>query len=109
MDEIVFAPEMSPFVFMKSAFVPTFLPALYEVCSLAVLAGGSVLRQPPWQWLSHSQRELPTVYEVGNSALDVVSLRVGQSCLRMDSEDTLPALQDERSVSFFSPAGCHSN
>ena len=48
-DEIVLAPEMSPFVFMKSAVVPTFLPALSEVCSLAVLAGGSVLRQPPWQ------------------------------------------------------------
>ena len=42
--------------------------------------------------------ELPMVYEDGNSALDVVGLRVGQSCLRMDSEDTLPALQDERSV-----------
>ena len=32
--------------------------------------------------------ELPTVY-VGNGALDVVGLRVGQSCLRMN-------LQDER-------------
>ena len=42
---------------MKSAVVPTFLPALSEVCSLAVLAGGSVLRQPPWQWLSQSQRK----------------------------------------------------
>ena len=38
--------------------------------------------------------KLPTVYEVGNSALHVVGLRVGQLCLRMDSEDTLPALQD---------------
>ena len=45
--------------------------------------------------------ELPTVYEVGNGALDVVGLRVGQSCLRMDLEDTLPALQDERSVMSF--------
>ena len=53
MDEIVLAPEMSPIVFMKSAVVPTFLPDLSEVCFLAVLAGGSVLRQPPWQ----SQRE----------------------------------------------------
>ena len=53
--------------------------------------------------------ELPTVY-VGNGALDVVSLRVGQSCLRMDSEETLQALQDERSVmSFFSSAGCRSD
>ena len=38
MDEIVLVPEMSPIVSMKSAVVPTFLPA--EVCSLAVLAGG---------------------------------------------------------------------
>ena len=45
--------------------------------------------------------ELPTVYEVGNGALDVVGLRVGQSCLRMDSEDTLPTLQDERCVMSF--------
>ena len=45
--------------------------------------------------------ELPTVYEVRNGALDVVDLRVGQSCLRMDSEDTLPALQDERSIMSF--------
>ena len=42
--------------------------------------------------------ELPTVYEVGNGPLDEVGLSVGQSCFRMDSEDTLPALQDERSV-----------
>ena len=41
--------------------------------------------------------ELPTVY-VGNCAMDVVGLSVGQSCLRMDSEETLPVLQDERSV-----------
>ena len=41
------------------------------------------------------------VDEVGDGALDVVGLSVGQSCLRMDSEDTLPALQDERSVMSF--------
>ena len=45
--------------------------------------------------------ELPTVYEVGNGALDMVGLRIGQSCFRMDSEDTLPALQDVRSVMSF--------
>ena len=39
---------------------------------------------------------------VGNGALDLVGLKVGPSCLRMDSEETLPALQDKRSVmSFF--------
>ena len=54
--------------------------------------------------------ELPTVYEVGNGALDEVGLSAGQSCFRMDSEDTLPALQDERSVmSVFSSAGCRSD
>ena len=31
----------------------------------------------------------------------MVSLSVGQSCIRMNSEDTLPALQDERSVVSF--------
>ena len=41
------------------------------------------------------------VDEVGDGALDVVGLSVGQSCLRMDSEDTLPALQDERSMMSF--------
>ena len=40
-------------------------------------------------------------YEVGNGALDVVGLSVGQSFVRMNSEDTLPALQDERSVMSF--------
>ena len=43
---------------------------------------------------------LPDVY-VGNGALNVVGLRVDQSCLQMDSEETLPALQDERSVMSF--------
>ena len=40
MDEIVLVPEMSPIVSMRSAAVPTFLPAMSEVFSLAVLAGG---------------------------------------------------------------------
>ena len=41
------------------------------------------------------------VDEVGKGTLDVVGLGVGQSCLRFDSEDILPALQDERSVMSF--------
>ena len=57
MEEVVFILEMSPIISMKIAVVPTFLPALSEVCSLAVLAGGSLLRQTPWQWQSWSQRE----------------------------------------------------
>ena len=40
MDEIVLAPEMSPIVSVRGAAVPTFLPAMSEVFSLAVLAGG---------------------------------------------------------------------
>ena len=52
MDKIVLVPEMSPIISMKSAVVPTFLPTLSEGFSLAVLAGGggSLLRQPSWQW-----------------------------------------------------------
>ena len=41
------------------------------------------------------------VDEVMDGALDVVGLSVELSCLRMDSEDTLPVLQDERSVMSF--------
>ena len=36
-----------------------------------------------------------------DGALDVVGLSVELSCLRMDSEGTLPVLQDERSVMSF--------
>ena len=46
MDEIVLDPEMSPIVSVRGAAVPTFLPTMSEVFSLAVLAGGSLLR--PW-------------------------------------------------------------
>ena len=52
-DEIVLDPEMSPIVSVRSTAVPAFLPTKSEVCSLDVLAkggGGSVLRQPPWQF-----------------------------------------------------------
>ena len=50
MEKFVLVPEMSLIGSMTSAAVSTFLPALSEVCSLAVLAGGSLLRQTPWQW-----------------------------------------------------------
>ena len=50
MDEIVLDPEMSPIVSVRSTAVPAFLPTKSEVCSLDLLAGGSVLRQPPWQF-----------------------------------------------------------
>ena len=41
--------------------------------------------------------ELPAVF-VGKVVSDVVGLSIGPSCLRVDSEETLPALLDERSV-----------
>ena len=41
--------------------------------------------------------EVPAVY-VGKVALDSVGLMVGPSCLRLDPEETLPALLDEQSV-----------
>ena len=47
MDEIVLVPEMSLSISMRSAAVPTFLPAMYEVFSLAVLAGGRCCGSPP--------------------------------------------------------------
>ena len=53
MDEMVLVPEMSPIVSMRSAAVLTFLPAMSEVFSLAVLAGGGGGRccgSPPWPW-----------------------------------------------------------
>ena len=50
------------------------------------------------------------VDKVMDDALDVVGMSVEQSCVRTDSEDALPVLQDERSMmSFFSPAGCRSD
>ena len=113
MEKFVLVPEMSPIGFTRSAVPPTLLPALSEVCSLAVLAGGGgVVAAANALAVVESctarvcvppavGSELPTVY-VGNGALDVVGWRVDQSCLRMDSEETLPALQDERCVmSFF--------
>ena len=39
--------------------------------------------------------EFPAVF-LGKVALDVVGLGVGSPCLRLDSEETLPALIDER-------------
>ena len=41
--------------------------------------------------------EVPAVY-FGKVTLDSVGVRVGPSCLRLDPEDTPPALLDERGV-----------
>ena len=47
MEKFVLVPEMSLIGSVTSAAVPTFLPALSEVCSLAVLAGGRCSGKPP--------------------------------------------------------------
>ena len=64
MEKFVLVPEMSPIGSMKSAVVPTFLPALSEVCSLAVLAGGGGGRccgKPPGSGrVRHSASVCPT-------------------------------------------------
>ena len=99
MDEIVLDPEMSLIVYVRSAAGPAFLPTKSEVCSLAVLTGVVRAAAAPLavvesvtarvSVLPNVGSELLTVYEVGNVALDEVGLSVGQSCFRMDSQDTL--------------------
>ena len=48
--------------------------------------------------------ELPAVFW-GKVALDVVGLSFGPPCLRLDSEETLPALLDERGEMSFTVSG----
>ena len=48
--------------------------------------------------------ELPAAF-LGKVASDMVGLGVGPSCLRVDSEETLPALLDERGVMCFTVPG----
>ena len=60
------------------------------------VVAAALQQQPTW-------RVVPA-YEVGNGALDVVDLSVGQSCLRMVSGDTLPALQVEQKRFLVRPA-----
>ena len=116
MHEIVLDPDMSPIV-----SVPTYLPTMSEVFSLAVLAGSCCCGSPlavvgtvtaRVSVLPDVGSELPTdcdasvvctarVDEVMDDALDVVGMSVGQSCVRTDSEDALPVLEDERSVMSF--------
>ena len=101
---------MSPIGSMTSAAEPMFLPALSDVRSLVALAGGFVAAANLLAVVESDTvrvsvvpvvgSELPAVC-IGNGALDMVGLRVGPSCLRMDSEETLPALQDKRSVMRF--------
>ena len=48
--------------------------------------------------------ELPAVF-LGKVALDVVGLGLGPSCLRVDSEEALPVLLDERGEMSFTVPG----
>ena len=82
MEKFVLIPEVCPVVSMTSAAETTFGPVLSEVV-------GS---------------ELPAVF-LGKVAFDRVGLGVGPSCLRVDSEETLLALMDERGVVRFTVLG----
>ena len=106
---------MCPVVSMSSAAEPALWLALSEVYSPVVLAGGGgvAAAYPLAVVESDTVRvsvlpvvgsELSAVF-VGKVTLDVVSLSVGPSCLRVDSEGTLPALLDERSVRSFTVLG----
>ena len=110
MEKFVLVPEVCPVVPMTSAAEPTLLAALSEVHSPVVLAGGGggLLWHTPGQWGYATDTVRVSVLQVvgsellaffaGKVASDVVGLSVGPSCLRVDSEETLPALLDERSV-----------
>ena len=121
-DEIILDPEMSPIVSVRSAAGPAFLPTKSEVLSLAVLAGGVIAAAAPLAMvrtvtarvsvLPDVGSELPMdsdaavvctvrVDEVLDDALDTVGESVSRLCVPMDSEETLPALQDECSVMSF--------
>ena len=108
MEKFVLVPEVCPVVSMTSAAKPMFRPALSEVLFwLGGGGGGGLLRHNSWQWWSQIQRECLScrssevsfrLFFLGKVASDVVGLGVDPSCLRVDLEETLLALLDERSV-----------
>ena len=60
MDEIILDPEMYSIISVRSVAVPTFLPTMSEVFSLAVLAGGRCCGSPPGRGKdSHSASVCP--------------------------------------------------
>ena len=110
-----------PSVSRTSAVARTFGPAVSEEYSPVVFAGGRLPMHTPWLLksqiqlrclsyirLSQLQRKylsclLPVVssrpFFLGKVALDVVGLCVGPPCLRVDSEEILLTLTDERAPS----------
>ena len=123
MERFVLVPEACPVVPMMSTVTRTFGPAWSEEYSSVVLAGGGggggccgipliIISQIHVQreclscrWLSQIQRKCLSYHSLGcefsavflgKVALDVVGLGVDPPCLRLDSEETLPALIDER-------------
>ena len=119
MEKFALVPEVCPVGSMTSATEPTFLPALSEVYSFVVLAGGIVAAANPLAVVESDTvrvsallveldiarvsalpvvgNEVPAVY-FGMVTLDSVGVRVGPSCLQLDPEDSPPALLDERGV-----------
>ena len=119
MVKFVLVPEVCPVGYMMSVAELTLLPALSEVYSPGFFGRGVVAAANPLAVVesdtvrvsvlpmeSDTARvsalpvvgvEVPAVY-IGKVALDSVGLRVGPSCLRLDPEETLPALLDERGV-----------
>ena len=120
MEKFALVSETCPVVSMTSTVVRTFGPVLSEEYSPVVLAvGGAVAVAYPLAVVESDTARvsvLPMVESdtarvsvlpfagsdpagfLGRVALDVVGLGVGPSCLRVDSEETLPALLDERGM-----------
>ena len=73
MEKFVLVPEMSPMGSVTSAAVPTFLPALSEVCSLAVLAGG---RCSPLAVVESDTARVSVLPDVGSELPTVMSFLV---------------------------------
>ena len=94
-----------PSVSRTSAVARTFVPAVSEEYSPVVLAGGGgggCRCIPPGRGrvrysasVCPAGCKFPAVF-LGKVALDVVGLGVGPPCLRVDSEETLLTLMDER-------------
>ena len=103
MEKFVLVPEVCPVGSMTSAAEPTFLPALSEVYSPVVLAGGGGVVAAAYP-LAVVESD-PAVF-VGKVTLDVAGLRVGPSCLRMDSEEALQALLTRAKRDEFYRSGC---